>query len=71
MLVLSKRNIMLRANGDTDVVSLKRDEITAVPDWVAKLPYFSALVKDGKILVTEQKKPTVSKEAPASQKKKK
>lgn len=64
MVVFAKKNILFR---DKDAsFSLRKDDITVVPDWVAKSPYFAALVEDGKIVVSEGTK-TLEKKVEASE----
>lgn len=53
--VYSRGNILFRSQDGTKFM-LKKDEIGSVPDWVAKSAYFDALVRAGKIVVTEGKK---------------
>lgn len=54
MFVLAKRNIILPAPGPgVAPVALKKDLFAEVPEWAAETAYFSALVADGKIVITE------------------
>lgn len=52
MLVLPKRNIVIMAPDGSASVRLARGVLCDLPDWAAQTPYFSGLVKDGKIVVT-------------------
>ena len=50
MFVLSKRNIILPAPDGSMAVRLRAGMMETVPNWAAEMPYFRALVKDGKIV---------------------
>ena len=53
--VYSRGNIILKGpNGER--CRLKAGIIGPVPEWAVNTPYFEALVKDGKIVVTAGKK---------------
>lgn len=52
MFVLPRANILFRAEDGTSIM-LRRDQMCTVPAWVSDSAYFKALVKDGKVLVTE------------------
>lgn len=54
MFVLSKRNIIIPAPNGSTAVRLAREQLAEVPDWAAKTDYFQALVKDGKIVLTDK-----------------
>lgn len=54
MFVLSKRNIIIPAPDGSSAVRLAREQLAEVPDWAAKTDYFQALVKDGKIVLTDK-----------------
>lgn len=54
MFVLSKRNIIIPAPDGSTAVRLAREQLAEVPDWAAKTDYFQALVKDGKIVLTDK-----------------
>ena len=54
MFVLSKRNIIIPAPDGSVSVRLAREQLAEVPDWAAKTDYFQALVKDGKIVLTDK-----------------
>lgn len=57
MVVLSKKNVIIPSADGSQSVRLSRDQITDVPAWAAKTPYFKALVADGKLCTVEKKKP--------------
>lgn len=52
MFVLARANVLFRADDGTSF-RIYRDQMGTVPAWVSDSAYFKALVKDGKILVTE------------------
>ena len=54
MVVVSKRKILFTAPDKETTFLLLRDYMGPVPEWVTKLPYFSDLVSDGKILIAEK-----------------
>lgn len=58
MFVLSRGNILFNGpNGET--FRLHKDLMGTVPAWVSDSAYFAALVKDGKIVVSETAKDSV------------
>lgn len=63
MVVYSRANILF-----PDGFRLRKDDVVTVPDEVAKSSYFAALVKDGKIVVTETVK-TIDKAVEKTEKK--
>ena len=54
MIVFARKNILFQQNGASYL--LKKDSIGTVPAWVSDSAYFAALVKDGKIVISESKK---------------
>lgn len=56
MFVLAKRNVILPAPDRSEFFALRKDEFSAVPEPFTRTPYFSALVRDGKIVVPESRK---------------
>ena len=55
MLVLSRGNFLIRANDGTSCL-IKKDVLANIPDWVATQPFFQALCREGRIVVTETTK---------------
>ena len=51
MVAYARKNILFNEGGHS--FKIRRDDVVTVPEWVAKSDYFAALVKDGKIVVTE------------------
>ena len=64
MNIFSKRNIVIPGPSG-EKFRIKKDLINPVPDWAAKTPYFQALQKDKKIIVTAAEN-TVQVSIPAS-----
>lgn len=54
MFVLSKRNLLLPSPDGSQTFRVMRDFVGEIPAWAAKTSYFDALVKDGKIVVTNR-----------------
>ncbi len=57
MIVVSRRNLLIPSPDGSQKFHLPRGYMGPVPDWAAKTAYFKALVADGKIVVSETKKP--------------
>lgn len=53
MFVLAKRNIILKAQGGEETLTLKRDCFAEVPERFTAGWFFAELVKDGEIVVPE------------------
>ncbi len=53
MFIVSKRNLIIPGEKGREEVSIARDFMGEVPDWVGGSAYFQALVKDGKVLLSE------------------
>ncbi len=56
MFIAAKRNVILPSIDGSKTYRVQCGFVGEIPDWVAKTPYFEALVKDGKISVPESKK---------------
>lgn len=56
MFVMSTRNIIIPSPDGKESVRIRRGEMGPVPAWAAKTAYFKALVKDGKIVVSDSRK---------------
>lgn len=54
MFILSKRNVILPSADGVQSVRVARDFVGEIPDWAASTSYFAALVKDGKIVITQK-----------------
>lgn len=54
MFILSKRNVILPSPDGAKTIRVGRDFVGEIPDWAAATPYFSALVQDGKVVVTQK-----------------
>ena len=52
MFILAKRNIILPSSDGSASIRVAKNYVGEIPDWAAETAYFSALVKDGKIVVT-------------------
>lgn len=52
MFIISKRNLVIPSDDGSQRLTLAKDYIGPVPDWVAQTRYFKALVKDGKIILS-------------------
>jgi len=57
MFIVSKRNIIIPGGKDREDVSIAKDFVGEVPDWVGKTAYFKALAADGKIVLSDSGKP--------------
>nr|DAT36612.1 MAG TPA: hypothetical protein [Caudoviricetes sp.] len=56
MIIVANRNIIIPSTDGSKAYPVSRGYIGPVPDWVTDTDYFKALVKDGKIAVSETKK---------------
>lgn len=65
MFVLAKRNIVLPAPDRSEFFRLRKDEFSTVPEHFTTTPYFSALVRDGKIVSPDSRKDAAIDEANA------
>lgn len=54
MFILAKRNLLLPSPDGSQSCRVGRGFLGEIPDWAAKTAYFSALVQEGKIVVTQK-----------------
>lgn len=57
MFIVSKNNILIPGKGDQKAVRIPRGFMGEVPDWVGGTAYFQALVRSGKITLSDSGKP--------------
>lgn len=55
MFILSKRNLIFRGSGNA-VFLARKDWLGDAPEWVTETPFFKSCVKDGIIVIPENKK---------------
>jgi len=53
MFIASKRNIIIPGGKGREDVTLVKGFVGEAPDWISETAYFKALVKDGKITLSE------------------
>lgn len=63
MFILSNRNVILPYPDGSGAVRIRRDFVGEVPDAVTGTEYFAALVKEGKIVMTQKSDKEVQKAA--------
>lgn len=56
MIIVANRNIIIPSTDGSQAFPVSRGYIGPVPEWVTKTAYFKALVKDGKIAVSDTSK---------------
>ena len=61
MLVISRGNFLFRENGENYL--LKREVLTSIPTWVSQSSFFAALVREGRIVISESTKDSVVEKA--------
>lgn len=53
MFITSKNHVLIPGTDGREAVRIPRSYVGNVPDWVGGTAYFQALVKDGKIILSE------------------
>lgn len=53
MFIMSKRNLLLPSKDGSVRYPVRSGFVGDIPDWATQTEYFAALVKDGKVVVTD------------------